>query len=220
MTIPDRVHHHLKQDLFEFRILPGDRFTETEVAQRLRASRTPVREALMRLEREGYLQMKSRAGWQVKPFDFRLFQELYDLRTILETASLRKLAAGPIPAPVEALVPLWIVPVDARVQEGPRIYQADEEFHHTLVVEAGNAEVSRLHQEVTERIRIVRRLGYAGPDRLAATYEDHQAILEELLAGRTEAACTRLEAHIAFNRAAVETITLARLEAARTQREL
>ena len=218
MTIVDRVYHHLKQDLFDFRLLPGDRFTETEVAQWTAASRTPVREALMKLEREGYLVMKSRAGWMVKPFDFREFQELYDLRAILETASLRTLGRAPLRAPIEALFRVWIVPVAERIHEGDRIYQADEAFHHTLVVEAGNGEVIRLHREVTERIRIVRRLGYAAGDRLSATYDDHQAILQELAAGNVNGACARLETHIASNRAAVESLTWARLEAARVER--
>ena len=217
-SLVDRVYHRVKQDLFDFQLLPGDRFTETEVALRVDASRTPVREALMRLEREGYLQMKSRAGWQVKPFDFRLFQELYDLRTILETASLRRLVLGPMRAPVKALARVWIVSPLNRVKEGQKLYEADEDFHHTLVVEAGNGEVARLHQEVTERIRIVRRLDFTNPDRLTATYDEHQAILEDLFDGRIDQACARLEAHIASSRTAVETITLGRLETARSLR--
>ncbi|HTH13992.1 MAG TPA: GntR family transcriptional regulator, partial [Spirochaetia bacterium] len=89
-TQVDRVYQQFKQDLFDFVLLPGDRFTETEVGHRLEASRTPVREALFRLAQEGYLQMKSRAGWMVKPFEFRQFQELYDLRSLLETGSIRR----------------------------------------------------------------------------------------------------------------------------------
>jgi len=217
-SLVEKVYLSLKHELFDFHLLPGDRFTETEVAERFQASRTPVWEALVRLEREWYLQMKFRAGWMVKPFDFRQFQELYDLRAILETASLRKVDwTTPSPA-IRGLMAVWIVPVGARVQEGPRIYEGDEAFHHTLVAEAGNAEVTKLHQEVTERIRIVRRLGYTGGARLSATYEDHQAILEDLVAENLDGACQRLEAHIASNRAAVETITLGRLEAARSLR--
>jgi DNA-binding GntR family transcriptional regulator len=217
-SLVDRVYHRVKQDLFDFRLLPGDRFTETEVALRVKASRTPVREALMLLEREGYLQMKSRAGWQVKPFDYRLFQELYDLRTMIETASVRKLAALPPRPAVEALAAVWCVAPEQRLRGSQRLSQADEDFHHTLVTEAGNSEVARLHQEITERIRIVRRLDFSYHDRVAATYQEHQAILEELLVGRTEQACQKLEIHIASSRAAVETISLVHLEAARTHR--
>ena len=47
------VYEKLKADIFEFRLLPGTRFSENEIARRSRVSRTPVREALFRLEREG-----------------------------------------------------------------------------------------------------------------------------------------------------------------------
>lgn len=217
-SLVDRVYHRVKTDLFDFQLLPGDRFTETEVGARVQASRTPVREALMRLEREGYLQMKPRAGWQVRPFDFRLFQELYDLRILLETASIRKVVASGRNPDLGELVRVWTVSPLDRIKEVSKLAEADETFHHTLVVAAGNREVSRLHQEVTERIRIVRRLDFTNADRATATYEEHQAILEDVLAGRAEEACRRLEAHIAESRAAVETITLARLELARSLR--
>lgn len=217
-SLVDKVYHRVKKDLFDFQLLPGDRFTETEVADRVQASRTPVREALMRLEHEGYLQMKSRVGWQVRPFDFRFFQELYDLRTVLETASLRKLAGMTERPAVRALADIWDVPIDRRLKAGQLLAEADEEFHHVFVVEAGNGEIARLHQEVTERIRIVRRLDFTNPDRSTATYREHQAILADVLEGRVDSACRRLEEHIASSRAAVETITLARLEAARSLR--
>lgn len=217
-SLVDRVYHRVKQDLFDFQLLPGDRFTETEVAQRVQVSRTPVREALMRLEREGYLTMKPKAGWQVKPFDFRLFQELYDLRTILETASIRQVVSRLPLAGVDDLAKRWILSPLERKKDGQALAEADEAFHHTLVVLAGNREVSRLHQEITERIRIVRRLDFTNQDRLSATYEEHEAIVKALKSGQADEACELLTRHIAQSRAAVETITLARLELARSLR--
>lgn len=217
-SLVDRVYHRVKQDLFDFQLIPGDRFTETEVSLRVQASRTPVREALMRLEREGYLTMKPKVGWQVKPFDFRLFQELYDLRAILETASIRQVAAS-LPRPeLELLARVWIIPPLHRKKAGQTLAADDEVFHHTLVTMAGNREVARLHQEITERIRIVRRLDFTHEERLTATYEEHEAILRALLAGDADEACRLLVSHIAQSRAAVETITLARLELARSLR--
>lgn len=217
-SLVDRVYHRVKTDLFDFQLIPGDRFTETEVAQRVDASRTPVREALMRLEREGYLTMKPKAGWQVKPFDFRLFQELYDLRVILETAAIRKVVQVLPRAEVDELSAVWIISPLDRTKDVRRLAEADEAFHHTLVVAAGNGEVSRLHQEVTERIRIIRRLDFTDQDRVSATYDEHEAILKAVRAGEGSRACELLEEHIAQSRAAVETITMARLELARSLR--
>ncbi|NNM66925.1 MAG: GntR family transcriptional regulator [Spirochaetales bacterium] len=217
-SLARRVYQRIKEDLLEFQLLPGDRFTETEVAARVQASRTPVREALMRLEREGYLQMKTRAGWQVKPFDFRLFQELYDLRSILEQASLRRLEEVKTIPSIKLLTATWLVSPLDRLRDGQKLFGEDEVFHHTLVQAAGNSEVTRIHQEITERIRIVRRLDFTNPDRLSATYDEHGAILEALMAGRRDEACSILEAHIASSCATVETITLAKMETARSLR--
>ncbi|MGH8364208.1 MAG: GntR family transcriptional regulator, partial [Pseudomonas sp.] len=56
-SLAERVYQQLKDDIFGFRLLPGDRFSEGDVAERMQASRTPVRQALYRLEREGYLEV-------------------------------------------------------------------------------------------------------------------------------------------------------------------
>ena len=73
-SLAETAYEKLKGEIFDFVLLPGDRFTETEIAQRLSMSRTPVREALYRLEREGYLTVHLRVGWSVRPYDFRQFE--------------------------------------------------------------------------------------------------------------------------------------------------
>src|ERR1043165_3440185 len=87
------VYERIKADIFEFRLIPGTRFSENEVAARERVSRTPVREALFRLEREGYLQVHAKSGWSVRPLDFEALDHLYDLRVVLECAAVQKLCA-------------------------------------------------------------------------------------------------------------------------------
>ena len=84
------AYERIKSDIFDFRLLPGDRFSEPEIAERFGMSRTPVREALLRLEREGYVTVAQRSGWQVRPLDFKAFDEFYDVRLILESAAIRR----------------------------------------------------------------------------------------------------------------------------------
>ena len=90
-TLADTAYAKLKNNIFEFELLPGDRFSETDIAGRLGMSRTPVREALYRLEREGYTQVHFRVGWSVRAFDFAQFENLYDLRLVLEMVSVQRL---------------------------------------------------------------------------------------------------------------------------------
>ena len=59
-SLAETAYAHIKASIFDFELLPGDRFSETEIAERLKMSRTPVRDALYRLERERYLQVHLR----------------------------------------------------------------------------------------------------------------------------------------------------------------
>ncbi|HAU5462335.1 TPA: GntR family transcriptional regulator, partial [Cronobacter sakazakii] len=153
----DRIYRLMKQAIFDFRLLPGDRFSENDVAARMGASRTPVRQALHRLEQEGYLDVQPRSGWQVRPIDFDHLEALYDLRIVLETEAVARLCALPAhvtPLPLRELREFWI---DAPpLADGSDVAPHDEAFHLTLVATAGNPEMARVHREVTEKIRIVR----------------------------------------------------------------
>jgi DNA-binding GntR family transcriptional regulator len=88
------VYTQLERDIAEFRLLPGDRFTEAEISGRLGVSRTPVRQALFKLQQEGYVEVLFRNGWRVLPFDFNQFEDLYDLRMVLETTAAHRLCEG------------------------------------------------------------------------------------------------------------------------------
>src|SRR5688572_31985563 len=86
-----KIYDLVKRDIFDFRLLPGERFSESDIARRTGVSRTPVREALHKLEKEGYLQVASRSGWNVRQFDFDFFENLYDVRLILELAAVKQI---------------------------------------------------------------------------------------------------------------------------------
>ncbi|CAN5500275.1 GntR family transcriptional regulator [soil metagenome] len=211
----DQVYLALKQDIFNFRLLPGDTFTETQVAGELAVSRTPVREALFRLEREGYLRVHFRSGWSVRPFEFQQFESLYDLRLILESASIKKLCETAEQPDLSALEKLWITPAEDRITEEVAVSTWDEQFHIALVESAGNPEVSRVHRDVMERIRIIRRLDFSQPHRIEKTYDEHAQILQAVLHHRADQAVMLLRAHIEASKAEVRKITLHRLHTAR-----
>ena len=210
------VYELVKRDIFDFRLLPGDRFTETELAERAGVSRTPVREALGQLEREGYIDVSSRNGWNVKPFDFDAFENLYDVRVVLEVAAVRKLCEAPSAPDLKALEAIWLVPAGERLREANAVCELDEAFHQGLVVAAGNAEMARIHRELSERIRIIRRLDFTQADRIDPTYDEHAAILREIAARGAERSGVLLREHIETSKAVVRQITLHRLHSART----
>jgi len=209
------VYAQLKSDIFDFHLLPGDRFTETEVAQRLGVSRTPVREALYKLERDGYILVSARNGWNVRPFDFEAFENLYDVRVILELAAIRRLCEMEGKPALDALKEVWLVPVERRERAPQKICDLDEQFHAGLVAAAGNPEMTRIHEEITGRIRIIRRLDFTQPDRIDSTYDEHSQILRNIMRRKFDPASMMMKAHIESSKAVVRQITLHRLHTAR-----
>jgi DNA-binding GntR family transcriptional regulator len=215
-NLAEHVYGELKAWMHDFRLVPGDRFSELEIGRRLGVSRTPVREALFRLRNEGLLDVEFKSGWFVRPIDFGRLDQLYDLRIVLEQASIARLGAMPEwPASIEALKAVWLVPVEERLRDGAEVGRLDEAFHATLALASGNDELARVHWDVTERIRIVRRLDFTRADRIQATYDEHAKILRQILQRKPAAAQALLKAHIEQSKAEVRKITLATLHEAR-----
>ncbi|MDE2079876.1 MAG: GntR family transcriptional regulator [Burkholderiales bacterium] len=204
--------------MHDFRLVPGDRFSEAELGSRLGVSRTPVREALFRLRNEGLLDVESKSGWFVQPIDFARLEQVYDLRVVLESASVARLCARTEPAPeLEALKAIWLVPAAERLTDGREVGALDEQFHAALVRAAGNDEIARVHWDVTERIRIVRRLDFTRADRIEATYNEHAKILRCVMQRKLDQAQLLLRSHIEQSKAEVRQITLATLHEARSR---
>ena len=218
-NLADSVFRQLKNDIFDFALMPGERFSENEIASRLGVSRTPVREALYKLQREGYIDVAPQSGWNVRPIDFAVFEDLYDLRTVLEVAAAERMCAAERTPEVAELKRAWIVPAARRLTDPWKVAHLDERFHETIVQAAQNAEMSHVHHDITERIRIIRRLDFTEPERIRHTYEEHAAIVRALAARSFREAKLLLTAHIAQSKAEVRRITLHRLHDARTARQ-
>ncbi len=207
-NLTERIYQQLKEDIFSFRLLPGDRFSENEVAERVQASRTPVREALSRLQREGFVEVSFRSGWQVKPLNFKQFEELYDVRIVLELAAIRKLCEMEPGPNLEDVKAIWLVKPEDRLEDGPTVCALDERFHEQLIEATGNKEMARIHHDLTERLRIIRRIDFTQRNRIEATYDEHAKILRTIMERRTEEAKSLLKTHIEESKAEVRKITL------------
>ena len=211
-----QVYERLKAEIDGFRWVPGQRRSEAEVGQWLGVSRTPVREALFRLRTEGRIDVEPKTGWFVQPIDFDRIEQLYDLRIVLERWAVARLCERTEDPPELAeLKGVWLVPPAERLSDGAEVGALDEAFHTLLMQAAGNEEMARVHRDVTERIRIVRRLDFTRADRIEATYAEHGRILRQIIQRKAEPAQSLLQAHIEQSKAEVRKITLATLHEAR-----
>ncbi|WP_445379742.1 GntR family transcriptional regulator [Pseudomonas syringae] len=219
-ALAEDVYRRLKQEIFDFYLLPYDRFTETQLADRYQVSRTPVRDALYRLQREGYLDVEFRRGWSVKPLDFNQIDQLYDLRIVLECAAVERICASAEVHPeLVVLRQHWLIDRDSWQIDMQVVADLDEQFHTQLVAASGNLEMARIHQEVTERIRIVRRLDFFKSARIEHTYLEHAAILNALQARKRDEALLLLRSHVEISKLEVRKLTISMLSDARRRYE-
>lgn len=217
----ERAYRELREAVFAFRLLPGDRFTESDVARQLGCSRTPVREALTRLQNENLVKCYFRSGWEVVPIDFTVFTNLYETRSLIEVHAVEQLCLGADArvdrGVIDRLGLLWRLPKAEQVTDISQAAALDEDFHLELVRAAGNDELVAILSNITARIRIMRRLDFEFDRRIYQTYDEHVALLDLIAAGRTAAAKAYISEHIEDGHREVSRITVQRLQQARVK---
>ncbi|HEX5373086.1 MAG TPA: GntR family transcriptional regulator [Aquabacterium sp.] len=216
-SLADRAYGQIKQLIFDFVLLPGDRFSESDLVDRLQVSRTPLRQALQRLQREGFLMVFPKSGWQVSPLDFEVFDQLYDFRVLLETHAVARLCEMEDRPVLKSLADTWLVSEADRHPVQAMVDRLDENFHSALVHAIGNDEMTRVHDDITERIRIIRRLDFTKTARVQATYDEHARIIRAITRRRVDEATRLLRAHIEQSKLEVRHITLDMLYQARNR---
>ena len=209
-SLADDAYATIKQKIFSFELLPGDLISEGNLVRLMQVSRTPLRQALQRLQYEGFLNAIPKIGWQITPLDFNKLDELYDFRILIEGHAIKLLCDKACShEPLGELVKIWLCDARERIQDGEKVGMLDENFHHQLVKIAGNVEMLKMHQEISERIRIVRRLDFTKENRIHETYDEHSKILKAILDRRGAEAKRLLNSHIDQSKIEVRKITLA-----------
>ena len=191
MTRAEQVHRELRAALLRGEFPYGMRLVEEQLAERYDTSRTPVREALRRLEGDGHVVRDRSGGLRPNPPRVSAMRELYAVRTVLEDLAVRTAN----PEHLDGLHEEWL---ELRVErdESPDFVYADEGFHEALAHASGNGATERYLRDINERIRVIRIHDFTTPDRIEATVEEHLEILEALYAGRSDAAAALMRVHI------------------------
>ena len=207
-----RVYQQLREKILEFELYPGSRVTETELAEMFQVSRTPIREAVQRLESEGYLSVRPKQGCFIRDLDIPRLMQYYDVRIALELLSLDKAALFMPTAQLETLAADW----DPATQPGrsgdSEVMEArDESFHIRLAEGGGNTAIAEYLADVNNHIRVVRRLDFTENQRIDLTYVEHHKICQHLLARDVTAAKNLMIGHIKRSEEFTKTLTLTQL---------
>jgi DNA-binding GntR family transcriptional regulator len=156
------------------------------------------------------------AEMMVRKLDFQYFDNLYDLRIVLEIAAIERLCQIPeYPEQLLELKKVWLVPKEGREKDGRLMPQLDEGFHSILVSAAGNDDMAAVHVTLAEKIRIMRRFDFTQDSRNEATYQEHGKILQLLPRRKLAKASMPLRSHIQQSKLEMRKITLHRLHEAR-----
>ena len=199
MTRAEQVHRELRAALLNGDFPYGRRLVEEQLAERFCTSRTPVREALRRLEGDGHVLRDRSGGVRPNPPRVSVMRELYDVRVVLEDLAVRSAE----PEALDGLIAEW---VDLRSEhdDGPDFVYADEAFHEGIARASGNGATERYLRDINERIRLIRIHDFTTPDRIEATIAEHLEILETIRSGRADAAAALMRVHIERSAEVVE----------------
>ncbi|MCX4692280.1 GntR family transcriptional regulator [Streptomyces sp. NBC_01408] len=196
-TAADRVYQHVKQGVLDRRYEGGTLLTEGELAEAVGVSRTPVREALLRLETEGLLKLYPKKGALVQAVSAQEITDVLETRLLVEEFTVRRAVPAP-PALLERLAGL--LEEQRRHAAGgdlAAMMAADRAFHAEIVRGAGNQILCRLYDQLRDRqLRMGVALLHSHPDRVERTLAEHTEILEALRAGDEEAAAAAVRGHI------------------------
>lgn len=176
-----------------------ERLAEVRLAEQFGASRTPVREALLRLESEGLVQRRPEGGFYPRSPNIAGIRDLYELRRIIELAGLlrpRDHGTRHDPNALRALRSEWAALEATPPKPDPDFVLVDERFHVGLAAASGNEAFAEHLQGVNERIRILRMQNFIDARRIEITAVEHLAILDAVLGDDPDAAASLMAAHL------------------------
>lgn len=192
----DTIYTALKSELY-LRLSPGARLTEGTLSERFGVSRIPVREALQRLVREGFLEAHFRNGYSVAIASRQQTNDLNQVRALFEREAVSCIANSPEAFPeLDNLWSVWNGGVDRDSLSPTELSSLNREFHLQIVSCSRNSEMARLHEGVFDRIEVLQRVDFTSRERVETTFREHVGILESLRAKDRQGSIERLHAHL------------------------
>jgi DNA-binding GntR family transcriptional regulator len=202
----DFLYTKLRRAIIQGELRPNQRLVETELAEMLDVSRTPVREALQRLALDG-LVSRRRRGWEVREHDASEIEQIYACRAALEGYAARLVALHATAEQLEEIAEILFSISDTSNRD--EMVTVNEQFHETIIAAAGNpllaelASRSRLYyfnrrvahfytdeetnQSRQQHIRLLEALRDRDPDRAEAITREHIATALQAILDRREA---------------------------------
>lgn len=194
----DQVHEMLREKIVQRVFVPGERLRVDEIAGQLGVSRTPVIEALKRLEGEGLVEIRPRKGTFVTELSVRDIEEIFDLRRALECSAGEVAAKRITGDELRHLEALAAVDAARTAEDAIAHERANEQFHRLIVEASRNRRLIRMYDELNALVHIVRIHRQRGDwkHRVRRAASEHRAIVEALQKGDVAATIGAISAHL------------------------
>ena len=177
------------------RFAPGDRLREEEVGQELNLSRTPVREALRRLEADGIIEHRPRIGAVIRQLDGREVVELYEMRVVFERTAAELAAQHGTEAEFDTLQALN-EDIATERHSPARAAAINQTFHRALYIAARNRFLLEAARALNNSLLLLGPTTFTEDARIDVVVQQHQDIIDGLRNRRPEAAGGAAEAHL------------------------
>ena len=196
-NLSERAYLSVKQQLLAGSFSEGTKLTEEFLSSQLGISKSPVREALMRLESEGLISIEARRGAYVRRFSAKEVRDLYDVRALLEVHAVA--TARITPNLLEDMA-ASIERTRANLETGDKLRHIEEDIHfHSLLAQStGNAEFGRLLDNVQQKSLLCRMATFYLSSMTAPA--SHLRILAVVQDGDREQAKREMHEHILYVR--------------------
>jgi DNA-binding GntR family transcriptional regulator len=195
--VTDWVYEEVRQAIIDLRLHPGEPLREAAMAEQLGVSKTPVREALARLEQEGLVETTSFKGAVVSGYSNQDLQEIYELREMLEAAAVRDVAASASADTIDSLRDVIRRSRQLR-DKGDLPELASLLGHFDLIVyeQVSNQRMRAMIETLRAHLTRIGKLTEEIPGRVVASVEEHARIVEAIEAADPDSAERLMRSHI------------------------
>lgn len=203
-SIADQIYESLKSSIIDGKIEPGHRLFEAELASSFQASRTPVREALRRLEQDHLIERLASGGVRVTEFDWQAIQDLFSLRAVLEMHAIDLACDRITPEQIATLKQIRAQAMGLqnsgelnRDYLMKRVLELNSSFHETIYKATGSKYLMKLISHLRGIVVGMRSMSIQADRAWTQTWDEHDRLIGHLERGEKEAAIKLIKEHVA-----------------------
>ncbi|MFV9834132.1 GntR family transcriptional regulator [Bacillus stercoris] len=193
-----QFYNQLKKMIFNGTFKPGERINETQLAKSFGVSRSPIREAMRLLEKDGLLKADDRNGFSITSLTAKDVDEIYKIRIPLEQLAV-ELVIDEADEEELTILEKQLEETEKAIHNGTEdteIIRLNQKFHELLVDFSHNRHLKNLLEHVNDLIHFCRILNYTGDHRAETILREHRRIFEEVKKKNKEAAKQHVLAHL------------------------